>query len=111
MGLDCFLYQKVHGPDKDYPEENNGEYHYKELWYSRKFYLVHDYFANKIEEDDNCAYIPVDTEDIQALTNLLVIDGMLNHEILEYRQEELSNLIAILTNMDSLDDIYYMGWY
>ena len=113
MGLDCYVQRKVPGPDKEYPDENAGEYHYEEVWYSRKFWEVHDYFGNKLtlDEDNNCEYIPIEEEDIQNLTNMLVINGALNHELDEYRQQELSNLIKILKSQESLDDLYYWGWY
>lgn len=113
MGLDCYVQRRIEGPSTDYPEENNGEYHYKEFWYSRKFWEVHDYFGNKsaVGEDNNCEYIPIEEEDIQNLTNMLVINGALNHELDEYRQQELSDLIELLKSQESLDDLYYWGWY
>ena len=113
MGLDCYVKRRIEGPSIYYPEENNGEYHYKELWYSRKFYEVHEHFSRKLDpgENDNCEYFPIDEEDIQSLTNLLVINGVLNHELSEFRQEELSNLIEILKSQETLGDLYYWGWY
>ena len=113
MGLDCYVVRKVPGPDEEYPEENNGEYHYKEVWYSRKFHEVHNHFSRKLEsgEDNNCVYISIEEEDIAALTNMLIINGVLNHEIGEFEQEELSQLIEILESQDTLDDLYYWGWY
>ena len=113
MGLDCYVRRRIEGPSIYYPEENNGEYHYKELWYSRKFWELHHYFGNKLAsgEDNNCEYIPIEEEDIQNLTNMLVINGALNHELDEYRQQELSDLIELLKSQESLDDLYYWGWY
>lgn len=113
MGLDCFVLRKVPGPSKEYPDEHGGEYYYKEVWYSRKFYEVHDHFFSKLEhgENDNWEYFPIDEEDIQSLTNLLIINGVLNHEIDEFRQEELSNLIEILESQETLGDLYYFGCY
>ena len=113
MGLDCYVLRKVPGPSKEYPDEHGGEYHYEEVWYSRKFYKVHEHFSRKLDpgENDNCEYFPIDEEDIAALTNLLIINGVLNHEIDEFRQKELSNLIEILKSQETLDDLYYWGWY
>lgn len=113
MELDCYVKRKVPGPNKYYPEENNGEYHYEEVWYSRKFHEVHNYFSGKLEsgEDDNCEYIPIDEEDIATLTNMLIINGVLTHEIGEFEQKQLSDLIEILESQDTLDDLYYWGWY
>lgn len=113
MGLDCYVERKIPSPSKAYPEENNGEYHFEEIWYSRKFYEVHDYFAAKLVsgENDNCEYIPIEKEDIQNLTNMLIINGVLNHELDENRQEELSNLIELLKSQETLEDLYYWGWY
>ena len=113
MGLDCYVLRKVPGPSKEYPDEHGGKYHYKEIWYSRKFYKVHEHFSRKLDpgENDNCEYFPIDEEDIQSLTNLLIINGVLNHEIDEFRQKELSDLIEILKSQETLDDLYYWGWY
>lgn len=113
MGLDCHVLRKVPGPDKNYPEEYNGEYHYKEEWYSRKFRKVHNYFCAKLEsgENDNCEYIPIEEEDIHKLTNMLVLNGMLNHELTEYEQQQLSKLIELLESQETLDDLFYWGWY
>lgn len=113
MGLDCHVLRKVPGPSKEYPEENNGEYHYKEVWYSRKFHEVHNHFSRKLDpgEDANCEYFPIDEEDIAALTNILIINGVLSHELSEYKQQELSDLIELLKSQESLDGLYYWGWY
>ena len=113
MGLDCYVKRKVPGPDEEYPDENGGEYHYEEVWYSRKFHKVHDYFSGKLDpgDNDNCEYIPIDEEDIVALTNMFIINGVLNHEIDELHQEQLSDLIELLKSQESLDDLYYWGWY
>ena len=113
MGLDCYVLRKVPGPSKEYPDEHGGKYHYEEVWYSRKFYKVHEHFSRKLDpgENDNCEYFPIDEEDIQSLTNLLIINGVLDHEIDEFRQKELSNLIEILKSQESLGDLYYWGWY
>ena len=113
MGLDCYVLRKVPGPSKEYPDEHGGKYHYEEVWYSRKFYKVHEHFSRKLDpgENDNCEYFPIDEVDIQSLTNLLIINGVLNHEIDEFRQKELSDLIEILKSQESLGDLYYWGWY
>ena len=113
MGLDCYVLRKVPGPSKEYPDEHGNKYHYEEVWYSRKHYIVHNYFSSKLDpgENDNCEYIPIEKEDIAALTNLLVINGVLNYEISEFRQEELSDLIELLKSQETLDDLYYWGWY
>ena len=113
MGLDCYVLRKVPGPSKEYPDEHGGKYHYEEVWYSRKFYKVHEHFSRKLDpgENDNCEYFPIDEEDIQSLTNLLIINGVLDHEIDEFRQKELSDLIEILKSQESLGDLYYWGWY